>query len=124
MTTDMERRRKQFISGEQRCQGHSEGNLLFLLKKYSPFKAKHDNSKYEYHFQKVGTTDEAKKKETKLIKDYVKQYGEVPPLNSAIPDRYEEKSWENKKRRRRKIRSSKRNKALGWKRKPRKKRRK
>jgi len=38
MTTNMERRRKQFISGESEGYCHSEGNLLFLLKKYSRFK--------------------------------------------------------------------------------------
>lgn len=94
MTTNMERRRKQFISGEDRCQGHSEGNLLFFLKEYSRFKTKHIMPKYQYRFQKVNSEDEAKRKERKLIKDYVKQYGEVPPLNSAIPGRYDEMSWD------------------------------
>jgi len=94
MTTNMERRRKQFISGEDRCQGHSEGNLLFLLKEYSRFRTKHPLPKYQYRFQKVISEDETKRKERKLIKDYVRQYGEVPPLNSAIPGRYEEMSWD------------------------------
>ena len=94
MTTNMERRRKQFIYGENRCRAHSEGNLLFLLKEYSRFKTKYNRTRYQYRFQKVKTRDDAKKKEKKLIKDYFKKYGEVPPLNSAIPDRYDKASWD------------------------------
>jgi predicted GIY-YIG superfamily endonuclease len=97
MATNMENRRKQFNSGEQGRRRHSEGNLLFLLKEYSHFEAKHGNSKYEYHFKKLNTKDDATKKETKLIKDYVKQYGEVPPLNSAIPNRYDQITWDDRK---------------------------
>jgi len=94
MTTNMERRRKQFISGESEGYCHSEGNLLFLLKKYSRFKKKHSMPKYKYRFQNVSSEGDAKRKERELIKDYVKQYGEVPPLNSVIPDRYHKRSWD------------------------------
>lgn len=87
MTTNMERRRKQFISGLVNCQGHSEGNLLYLLEKYSKFNSKYKKLKYQYRFFKINSKANTKRQERRLIKDYVKQYGEVPPVNSAIPDR-------------------------------------
>ena len=32
--------------------------------------------------------------ESHRIKAYVRKFGEVPPLNSAIPKRYDEDGWQ------------------------------
>jgi predicted GIY-YIG superfamily endonuclease len=94
MTTNMERRRKEFKSGKEGKPIHSGGYLLSLLKDYSHFNAEHRNSKYEYRFQKTENKVDAKFKESRHIKKYVKRYGEVPPLNSAIPNKDDKEGWD------------------------------
>jgi len=85
-TKNIERRRKQFYKGINDGAGHSEGNLL--RQSYSPcFESKYPNTNYEfqYSFKRDGRK---KKTEEIEIKKYFKKHGEVPPLNSAIPNRY------------------------------------
>lgn len=85
-TTNMERRLKQFRSGVYNCKGHSEGNLFYLVKKY----CKNFDYKPEliqYRFKAYAGAD-LELKEEKCIKRYIKSFGEVPPFNSAIPNRY------------------------------------
>ena len=89
-TGDMQKRLKQFINGFNRCNGHSEANLLFLINKYCGLTNAFPNYKIEYRYMPVSSKGAAKKFEESLIKDYVKFFGEVPPLNSAIPKRYGE----------------------------------
>lgn len=93
MTSNMERRRKQFISGWKRKRGHSEGNLLYLLEKYSGIKNKFNDYSVQYRFEKATSGMNAGQLERILIKKYVKRFGEVPPLNSSIPARYDAESW-------------------------------
>jgi hypothetical protein len=92
-TSNMEQRRKKFLSGVNRATGHSEMNLIYYLKAYTNFSNKFKDSYFQYSFRECSNVTESKKEEEKLIKSYFKEFGEVPPLNSAIPKRY--KGWES-----------------------------
>jgi hypothetical protein len=95
-TKNMETRRKKFVRGIQHGKAHSEARLIYLIKTYcKKFQEKYSDPKYEYSFEKVLTKEEAERKETQLIKDYIKQYGEAPPFNSAIPKRFDREGWIN-----------------------------
>ena len=87
--SNLERRRKQFISGTTNGGGHSEANLLHILEKVTSLSANYPNREYEYSYVKVNNPGEEDLLEEKHIKAYVKRFGEVPPLNSAIPNRYD-----------------------------------
>jgi hypothetical protein len=93
-TKNMEMRRKKFVRGIQYGTAHSEARLIYLIKTHCRmFKEKYARAQYEYCFEESITKEEAKMKEVKLAKDYVKLYGEVPPFNSAIPKRFDKESW-------------------------------
>jgi len=83
----MEKRRKQFVNSRKEGDGHSEGNLLHRLEIDSTISTRYPDPEYEYSFAKVNPGQENRLEEQE-IKAYVKQFGEVPPLNSAIPNRY------------------------------------
>ena len=91
-TGNMESRRKQFIYAVEKRSGHSEGNLLCLLLRHSPLKARFPKHRVEFRFRPETDKQAAKTAEARLIKEYIREFGEVPPLNSAIPDRYG--SWD------------------------------
>lgn len=88
-TENMERRRDQFERGLERIHGHSGANLLHLLRENAGFKLEID--RLEYRFKRM-SKKRIKVGEEMLIKEYVRKYGEVPPLNSAIPNK--RGSWE------------------------------
>jgi len=90
---NLEYRRQQFITGLRKGRRHSEGNLLYLLKRYAALERKVGPCSFHYAFCSSNHRRTAEHLEGKLIKQYVKRYGEVPPLNSAIPDRYNAASW-------------------------------
>lgn len=87
--TNIKRRIQQFCHGVEKCQGHSEGNLFNLINQYCTH-IKQLNCSIEYQY-KIVEVDLLSYEEEHLIKDYIKYFGEVPPLNSAIPRRYD--SW-------------------------------
>jgi hypothetical protein len=87
-TGGMAFRHRQFISAIEKCYGHSEVNLLYYLLRYTPLNKLHPKHCLEYRFRKERAKQAAKLAEARLIKAYVRQFGEAPPLNSAIPDRY------------------------------------
>jgi hypothetical protein len=89
-TTQMERRRRYFINGS-----HSEGILWDKLKKYTGFEKKFPNAVLAYCYSIIEDNKQAKSSESRLIKKYIIQYGEAPPLNSSIPDRYNDEEWQN-----------------------------
>jgi hypothetical protein len=91
-TGNMKRRRAQFLSAINGANGHSEMNLVYYLNEYTDFKKKFEDAKFQYCFCECTDKAESKSEEEKLIKVYFKEFGEVPPLNSAIPNRYE--NWE------------------------------
>ena len=94
MTTMMETRRRKFVSGMTRGRSHSEGNLLFRIRQFAPFDQKFPKPVLQYKFFKVKSKEEADRMEGHRIKAYVRKFGEVPPLNSAIPKRYDEDGWQ------------------------------
>jgi hypothetical protein len=87
----METRRRQFLNPNG---AHSEGILFKLIKAYSrQFQEKYANSSCVYSYAVASDGAEALKIKQQQIKKYVMHYGETPPLNSAIPDRYNYDEW-------------------------------
>jgi hypothetical protein len=91
-TKNMEARRKQFACGLEKCYGHSEANLLYLLINYSRLKRVVSKPSVEYRFTKRETDQLAIEHEAALLRAYIVRHGELPPLNSILPDRYGEKT--------------------------------
>ncbi len=92
-TGNMKQRRQKFLSGVNRAKDHSEMNLVYYLKAYTNFPNRFKDTNFQYSICECSDVAESKKEEEKLIKSYFKEFGEVPPLNSAIPKRYE--GWES-----------------------------
>jgi len=92
-TSVMDDRRQQFVTGVEECYGHSSANLLYYLERFTTIKSLHAHLGYQYCFREVESREQAEKLETVLIKTYFLRFGEPPPLNSAIPDRYDESTW-------------------------------
>ena len=70
---------------------HSVGDRLFLVLvcQYSHFKTTYqNNSRVQFVVMKLSNKTEAETEEERLLKDYFKTYGELPPLNSLMPDKH------------------------------------
>lgn len=93
-TKSMESRRRQFTSGIAKCSGHSAGNLVWYLNDRTRFLQAYSDATFEYAYRCFPTEEGANEFEETLIKAYFRRFGEVPPLNSSIPKRYEEAGWE------------------------------
>jgi hypothetical protein len=91
-TKNTESRRCDLLRAIAKCNGHSEGNLLYYLIRHSPLTSVHPMHTFQYRFRKEQTKGDAEPAETRLIKAYIRQFGEGPPLNCAIPDRHGD--WE------------------------------
>ena len=85
-TTNLERRRRQFISGWERGYGHAGANLLYWLDNNTNIRRRFKNYICEYSFKRI-KRNQLKRLESQEIREYVKRYGEVPPLNSIFPGR-------------------------------------
>lgn len=72
---------------------HAEGERLQLLKKYTNFKEKYKDCKMQYSFKEEPNRKEARVEQERLLKCYVKKYGEVPPNNNNFPDKHID--WES-----------------------------
>lgn len=92
-TGNMKQRRQKLLSGVNRAKDHSEMNLVYYLKAYTNFPNRFKDTNFQYSICECSDVAQSKKEEEKLIKSYFKEFGEVPPLNSAIPKRYE--GWES-----------------------------
>ena len=92
MTGNMENRRRQFMRGLASGRGHSEANLLHQLLGLRPFRSRLPGCVYEYRFTRTRTRGAAGHLEETLLKDYLRRFGEVPPLNSVIPNRYSDRA--------------------------------
>lgn len=90
---DFDRRRQRFVRGVKHGKVHAGAKLLHRLENVTSLKAIYPGYAYQYSFRKIGSKEEAKSCEERLIKTYVKQFGEAPPLNSIIPKRDEEEGW-------------------------------
>jgi len=86
--TDMEDRRRDFIRGMDTGTGHSSANLLYLIRQYTAFDQVFPNARYEYRFLGAEDKAEAEQFEATLLRRYFRRYGELPPLNSAMPGRH------------------------------------
>ena len=91
--SDLDRRRQQFVSGLNENSGHSSGNLLYILERFTRLRKTHPDRMYEFSFGHTETKDEAKACQDQLLKRYIVRFGEAPPLNSAVPDRKEPLLW-------------------------------
>jgi len=88
--TNMENRRKLFYRAFNNGRAkHSEGKLLYFIKNNSSSYKRYQNCQCQYSFWKLKSLKKAEKEEARLIKSYLKIFGEVPPLNSVIPKRSE-----------------------------------
>lgn len=87
-TKNMDKRSQQNRSALKCSNGSSTLSLLYFLERFTGLPRSFPGLAYEYRFVQVATVEEAKKIESKLIKRYVCQFADRPPLNSAFPDRY------------------------------------
>ena len=94
-TVRMERRRYDFVSGMTKCQGHSEANLLYLMLHHSRIKEVIPNLSVQYRYMPFETRDDAANREEQMLKQYIMHFGELPPLNCAIPDRHGKWCWDD-----------------------------
>jgi len=68
---------------------HSEGDILFIIKILTEFqKAVYIQSKIDFSALRLAHKAEAEKEEENLLKNYFVKFGELPPLNSNMPKRY------------------------------------
>jgi hypothetical protein len=72
---------------------HAEGERLQLLKKYTNFRERYKDCKMQYSFKEQLNRREARVEQERLLKCYVKKYGEVPPNNNNFPDKHID--WES-----------------------------
>lgn len=91
-TSRMRNRRNGFVRGMNTGRGHSEGNLFHFLIQHGSLNQRFPVHHLEFCYVPTVNKGAAKLAEERLIKRYVREFGEVPPLNSAIPNRYA--SWE------------------------------
>lgn len=90
MSTNIKRRCKQFNHGHDKGRGHSAANILnFLRKKSKAYKSKLSDPSFEIAYKVVADRSAAIKLEEILTRRYLKRFGEVPPLTSVIPKRYD-----------------------------------
>ena len=82
-----------FAATEGKRYTHAEGERLQLLKRYTNLKERYKDCKLQYSFKKQPNRREARIEQERLIKCYVKRYGEVPPNNNNFPDKYID--WES-----------------------------
>ena len=80
-------------SAEGKRYTHAEGERLRLLMRYTDFKERYKDCGMQYSFKKQLNRREARVEQEKLLKCYVKKYGEVPPNNNNFPDKHID--WES-----------------------------
>lgn len=95
VSRNMDKRRKNFLRSLARGRGHSEANLLRLLQMHSHLNRLYPDGEIQFTYAKRAKREDAAKAEEVLLKEYVVRFGELPPLNSAIPNRYNWQSWED-----------------------------
>lgn len=87
-TNSLEGRRNDFRRALKVGSKHSAGNLLFLLLEYSRMKKCIKNPNFQYRFAEAPSKTRAIELELELLRAYLQKYGELPPLNSSVPDKY------------------------------------
>jgi hypothetical protein len=87
-TRSMADRCRQSRSGRRSANGSSTTNWLYYLERHSSLLIRYPNIGCEYHYAVAGSVREAKAWEEQRLKRYWCRFGEPPPLNSIIPNRY------------------------------------
>jgi hypothetical protein len=87
-TGNMDRRFRQAHIARMYGTGGSSLNLLYYFERFTDFGRAFPGYDFEYRIVRLPKEDEAKAVESRLIKQYVCRFGDRPPLNSALPDRY------------------------------------
>lgn len=87
-TGKFEQRYWQSRAAKSSANGSSTMNLLYYWDRFTTLPRLYPEATYEYRFAALETKKEAKRAESFLIKRYVCRFGDRPPLNSALPDRY------------------------------------
>jgi hypothetical protein len=72
---------------------HAEGERLQLLKRHTNFEERYEGCKMQYSFKSQPNNREARVEQERLLKCYVKRYGEMPPNNNNFPDKHID--WES-----------------------------
>lgn len=88
-TRAFEERRLQFRSGVRNGAGHSEANLIWVLRRTSAVRTLLRDSMLEYRFFAARTKAAAIALEKGRLWKYARKFGEVPPFNSSFPGRSE-----------------------------------
>lgn len=87
-TNNMEGRRKAFYSSTfPDGYGHPAGKMLGLIAELTILRKKFPKCTFQYRFIKM-TKAKAKEKQDELLVRYILEFGEPPPLNGVIPDRW------------------------------------
>lgn len=86
-TGQFETRRKQFLRGVNSGAGHSEANLIWMLRHTEAVRDFLDDTQLEYRFRSEKSKADAVAREREHLWDYAVKFGEVPPFNSAFPGR-------------------------------------
>jgi hypothetical protein len=69
------------------------GQRLYLIKKYINFTELHRDHRLQYSVMKWGDRKEARIEQERLLKWYIKRYGEAPPVNNNLTEEYID--WES-----------------------------
>ena len=93
-TKNMDQRRRNFGNGMRRGEGHSEADILFYLKHFGASLTVPDESQLQFSYKSFDGERAALRYEELLILAYMRRFGEVPPLNSAIPGKKNPGAWE------------------------------
>ena len=67
---------------------NAEGKRLYLIKKYTNFPEMHKNYRVQYSIMKWADKREARIEQERLLKWYIKRYGEAPPVNNYFTEKY------------------------------------
>ena len=91
-SANLARRIKEFYKAytAEKFGHHSVGDRLFLVMmcQYSRFKTNYqNNSGLQLRVMKLSSKADAQAKEERLLKNYFKAHGELPPLNNNMPDK-------------------------------------
>jgi len=72
---------------------NAEGKRLYLIKKHTNFPEMHKNYRVQYSIMKWADKREARIEQERLLKWYIKRYGEAPPVNNYFTEKYID--WES-----------------------------
>lgn len=80
---------------EGRRPEHTAAVKLFLARHFTDFgKGTYEDYKIQFTARQLCDKGKAQKEEEALLKDYFIMYGELPPLNSSMPDKTD-RLWNN-----------------------------